>query len=238
MAGPVSLLDVLQRFAATMVHSYEMNDMLYELGESAVSILGAAGAGVSVVADDGSLRFVTATSESVVAFEQAQEQQQQGPCVEAFRTGQIVPVADLAEEERWPEYRRAAIGDGFVAVVGIPLWANSHRLGSLDVYDTQRREWTEQDVVSAKVLADIATGYIVRAGELAEARRLSEQLQQALESRVVIEQAKGMVARDHQVTVDQAFDMMRLHSRANNVPLRAVASAVVELGLQIPSRQR
>ena len=61
-----------------------------------------------------------------------------------------------------------------MAVVGIPLWANSHRLGSLDVYDTQRREWTEEDVVSAKVLADIATGYIVRAGQLAEARRLSD----------------------------------------------------------------
>ena len=235
MTTQQDLLAVLQRFAATMSRPYEMNDMLYELGESAVRVLDASGAGVSVVDGDGCLKFVMATNAAVVAIECAQEAFQEGPSVDAFTSGEVVTVAEISELDRWPAYRQAAADGGFVAVVGIPLGSSGDQLGSLNVYDTRPRHWSGTELETARVLADIATGYILRAGKLAEVRRLSEQLQDALDSRIVIEQAKGMLARDHGISVDAAFDLLRGHARRNRVPLRGVATAVVEMAVQIPA---
>lgn len=234
VAVPVQLLDVLQRFAATMANTCDVNDVLYELGDSTVSVLAAAGAGVSVADDENRLLFVTATSEAVIVIERAQEEHQAGPCVEAFMTGQLMAVNHIAELDRWPDYQSAARQSGFESVVGLPLAIGEQRLGSLNVYDTRPRTWNRNDLRAAGVLADIATAYILRAGELAEAKQLSQQLQHALDSRVVIEQAKGMLARDHNITVDQAFQHLRSHARRRSTPLRTIAEAIVTLGLHLP----
>ena len=109
MTTQQDLLAVLQRFATTMSRPYEMNDMLYELGESAVRVLDASGAGVSVVDGDGRLKFVTATNAAVVAIECAQEAFQEGPSVDAFTSGEVVTVAEISELDRWPAYRQAAV---------------------------------------------------------------------------------------------------------------------------------
>ncbi|MFN3216260.1 MAG: GAF and ANTAR domain-containing protein [Acidimicrobiales bacterium] len=217
-----------------MVHSFEVNDVLYELCDHVVSILGATGAGVSVVLED-RLQFVTATSERVIDVERAQEAHQDGPCTTAYSTGDVVAVPELAEVSDWPEYRAAAAAAGIVSVVGIPLTIDHHRVGSLDVYDTTRREWTDEELDAARVLADIATAYLVRAGELAESRQLSEQLQTALDSRIIIEQAKGALARDLGTTVDDAFEVMRRHARRTGASIRLVADGIVNLGLEIPT---
>lgn len=234
MADETVIFDLLQRFAANMIDKFEINDMLYELGDTVTVLLGASGSGVSVVTEGDRLSFVTSTSEAVVELERAQEARQAGPCVEAFRTGEVVSVSKISDLDRWPEYRAAADHAGFESVVGVPLVIGDRRLGSLNVYDTRPREWTERDLRAARVLADMATTYILRSGELAEAKKLSGQLQEALESRIVIEQAKGMLARDHDISVDQAFDMLRKLSRDRNSPLRTIADAVVTLGLRLP----
>ena len=236
MADDATTFDLLQRFAANMIDKFEINDMLYELGDTVTTLLDASGSGVSVITDDDRLLFVTSTSEAVVELEQAQEDHQAGPCVEAFRTNEVVTVSRISELDRWPEYRRAAAHAGFESVAGFPLAIGERRLGSLNVYDTNERAWTERDLRAARVLADMATAYILRSGELAEAKKVSEQLQGALESRIVIEQAKGMLARDHDVSVDQAFDMLRKLSRDRSTPLRTIADAVVTLGLRLPPR--
>jgi GAF domain-containing protein len=221
------LLGLLRRFASTMSNSFEVNHMLDELGELAVTILDADGAGVSVVGDDGKLRFVTATDRSLVELEMVQETEQEGPCVEAFRRNEPVLVSNIAAEPRWERYRQAARHSNFNAVVGMPLVVADHRLGSLNLYQRQTRNWSDDDVQAVRTLADIATAYIVRAGELAEARTVADQLQRALDSRVVIEQAKGIISNRHRISVGEAFDVLRNHARRQRLPLRDVATRVV-----------
>ena len=238
MAAPPLLLDVLERFAQTMTQTFEVNDVLAELADNVVTVLQASGAGISVATSDPRLQFVSATNETVVEIERAQDEQQNGPCVEAYRTRKAVAISKLDELDRWPEYRAAAERCGFNSVVGIPIAIDEYRLGSLDVYDTESRIWSETDLRAAQVLANIATVYIRRAGQLAEARQLSEQLQLALDSRVVIEQAKGMIAKQRTVSVDQAFHLLRSYSRRESMSLRDVAAEVVDRGLDINADRR
>lgn len=234
MADPGSPLfcDVLRRFAASMAHSFDVNEILFELCGHVVALLDASGAGVSVVVGD-TLRFVTATDERVITLERVQEEHQQGPCVEAFRTGEVFTIAAIDQFDRWPEYRDAALHLGFVAAIGLPLAIGDDRVGSLSIYDTRTRVWSDEELSAALILADIATAYLLRDGELVRSQQLNVQLQGALDSRVVIEQAKGMLARDHGVSVDDAFQLLRNHSRANNLRIREISTDVVESGLRI-----
>lgn len=229
-----ALLDTLRRFASAMAADFEVNDALYELCDGAVDVLDAHGAGVSVVTERERLEFVTATDETVVEMERAQQRHQDGPCIEAFVANDVVAVSDLDDLERWPEYRATAERTGVVSVIGLPLALDSKRIGSLDVYDVRVRRWDDDDLTAVRVLADMATAYLVRAGALAEARRLNEQLEHALESRVIIEQAKGVLSREHGVSVDEAFELLRAHSRSRSVALRELAHGVVHLGMTIP----
>ncbi len=228
-----NLLAVLRQFASRMAESFDVNDVLYELCDHAITVLGATGAGVSVVNSSGELRFVTATSQLVVEMERVQEDHQQGPCVEAFRSGHTRVVARAADLDEWPTYRDTAKQLGLISVAGVPLALNGQSVGALSVYAAEERNWSEEMLESAQVLADIATSYVLRAGELAQAHQLNEQLQGALDTRVIIEQAKGMLARDHDLSVDDAFELLRSHSRANNLPLREAARAVVSGELAI-----
>lgn len=234
MADDARVFDLLKRFAASMIETFDVNDMLYELGDTAAAILGATGAGVSVATEDDRLLFVTATSGAVIEIEHTQQDQQAGPCVQAFQTGEVVTVSKISELDTWPEYRASAASAGFESVAAFPLAVGGRRIGSLNVYHADERVWDDHDVSAAHVLADIATTYIVRAGELAEAKQVSDQLQSALDSRILIEQAKGMLARDHDVGVDEAFGLLRKLSRDRNTPLRQIAEAVVNLGLRLP----
>ena len=233
------MYDTLRRFAVTMADAFDIGEVLDDLGESTVEILGAAGAGVSI-ANDGRLEFVTSTSSDVDVVERVQHDTQDGPCVTAYRTGRVVAVSDVAAADKWPEYRRTAEQAGFMSVVGMPLVIENHRVGSLDVYDRPVRTWSDDDLEAARVLADLATAYIVRAGELGAARDLADQLQGALDSRVVIEQAKGVLSRQHGISLDSAFEMMRSYARSNNAKVRSVAHDVVDgaidLGDQLVDR--
>ena len=106
-------------------------------------------------------------------------------------------------------------------------------IGALNLYSPEPREWSDQDIAVAGVLADVATSYVVNASKLRQQEQLSEQLQAALESRVVIEQAKGITAYKHAISVDQAYQLMRRHARGNNASLRVVAEAIVAVGLKV-----
>jgi len=228
------MLELMHRFAATMAETYEVSDVLYELGDSAVTILEADGAGVSVVGSSGRLEFVTATDQSLLDLERVQEKYQAGPCVEAFQRGEPVIVGNIADVVAdWPAYKETAERTNFGAVVGMPLMAGTRRVGSLNIYQRRVREWSDDDVNAVRSMADIATAYIVRAGELAQARVLAGQLEHALGSRVVIEQAKGVLSRDHGVSVDAAFDLLRSYSRREQRSLREIAHDVVHDGLRI-----
>jgi len=197
------------------------------------AVLGLSGSGVTM-AEDGRLRFVTAVSQASGELERSQEQHQAGPCRDAYETGEVVRVTDVRKESaRWPQFATAAKRLEVAGVAGIPMRLADKIIGALNLYSPEPRAWSDGDVAVAAVLADVATSYVVNASKLRQQEQLSEQLQQALETRVVIEQAKGITAYKNAISVDQAYQRMRGHARSNNASLRVVAEAIVAVGLQV-----
>jgi len=226
-------LRTLSRFAVVLPAHYDLEAALSELTESVTAVLGLCGSGVTM-AEEGRLRFVTAVSQASGELERNQEEQQAGPCRDAYETGEVVRVTDVrGESARWPEFSATAVRLGVAGVAGIPMRLADQIIGALNLYSPQPREWSDEDIAVAGVLADVATSYVVNASKLRQQEQLSEQLQAALESRVVIEQAKGITAYKHAVTIEQAYQLMRRHARSNNASLRLVAEAIVAVGLQV-----
>jgi GAF domain-containing protein len=226
-------LQTLSRFAVVLPARYDLEAALTELTKSIIAVLGASGSGVTM-AEDGKLHFVTAVSHASGELERNQEEYQAGPCRDAYDTGEVVRVTDVREEfHRWPEFSATAIRVGVAGVAGIPMRLADEIIGALNVYSPVPRTWSDEDIQVAVVLADVATSYVVNASKLRQQEQLSEQLQEALESRVVIEQAKGITAQQNAVTVDNAYQLIRRHARNNNASLRQVAEAIVAVGLQV-----
>jgi GAF domain-containing protein len=233
MVDQARLSSVLTDFAHTLVRRYEVGEVLYQLTDRSVDVLGVAGAGVSLQDDSGKLRFVSATDEDSSKVERVQEDCQAGPCHNAHTQGEPMLVSDIVACEQWPQYRQQAGAVGYRAVAGIPMRLEGFRLGALNVYDRDLREWAPDEVTAAQALADVATSLVINARQLEQSRRVAEQLQHALDSRVVIEQAKGAVARDRGITVDEAFGMLRAHARAQNLKLHDIARGVVDQSLRL-----
>lgn len=227
------LLSLLDHQARRLVSDYAVGDALHDLAEGIPRVLGVTGAGVSLATND-QLAFAIAHPETVTSVERVQEQTQEGPCVLAYRSGQPFAVPDIrVDQERWPDLARAATAAGLVAVAGIPLQLNGTSLGALDLYDDNVRDWTADELRVAETLAAIAAALVANAHRLDEARTTAEQLERALQTRIVIEQAKGMIASHHDVSVDEAFERLRHHARDHQLPLRSVAEAVVNLRLTL-----
>jgi len=232
MADQKLLTQTLSEFAATLVQGFTISDVLHDLAERATAVVGADSAGVSLQ-HAGHLRFVTALDERSSHLERMQESEQAGPCVEAWRSGKAVTVANLDEEQPgWGAYGQAARDAGIAAIAGIPMRLKGEKIGTLNIYSNTSRDWSEEDLDAARVLADIATSYVINASKLAQQRRINEQLQEALDSRVIIEQAKGVLAAERGISIDEAFQRLRRHARSHRAPLRTVAEAVVNLGLR------
>ena len=226
------LLQALTDFARTLTGRYEVGDVLEELAVVTVEVVGAYGAGVSLGDPEGKLEFATASDEAVRQLEEVQERFQQGPCWTAYRTGEPKLVADIETFEEWPEYREVCRAVKMRSVAGIPMTWNGEGFGALNIYRSVPGEWSEADTNAASVLANMATSYVAHASQLDQAERLNEQLQAALDSRVVIEQAKGLVAGERNISLNESFELLRRHARSNHASLRAVATAVVEAGFR------
>lgn len=231
------LTRVLSDFAHTLASRFEVSEVLYRLAEHVTEILDVAGCGVSVVDREGKLRPVTAINELTRQLEATEEEHQQGPCVDAFHDGNVVVVPRLVEQaDKWPDWSKQAGELGVHAVLGVPLCVNDQTLGAMNLYTHDEREWPEAEIRIAQVLCDMAASYVVNASELDEARRVAEQLGEALDSRIIIEQAKGVLAAEQHISVEEAFVVLRTHSRTHGASLRSVAQAVVQLGLR-PKRR-
>src|ERR1035437_9034132 len=228
-----SFLRPCARFAVVLPARYDLEAALTELTESVTAVLGLAGSGVTM-AEEGRLRFVTAVSQASGELERNQEEQQAGPCRDAYDTGEVVRVTDVrAESTRWPEFSATAVRLAVAGVAGNPMRPDDQIIGALNLYSGEPRQWAGEAVAVAGVLAGLATSYVVNASKLRQQEQLSEQLQEALESRIVIEQAKGITAQQNYVSIDQAYQLMRSHARKNNASLRVVAEAIVAVGLQV-----
>lgn len=232
LVPPVVNHDALVRAFADYAHAlrshYDVGTVLYRLTDHVVDVLQADGAGVSLARDEHHLAFVAATDGHVAAIEEQQIATGTGPCHDAFRTGEVVAVTDLATEDRWPEYTQAARNAGAAAVLGVPMPVDQRRIGAVNIYKHTAHDWAEHEITVAAVLADMATGYILNAGELEEARTLAQQLQHALDSRIIIEQAKGILAERNQITPAEAFQRLRKYARHTQTRLHDVAAQVVD----------
>jgi GAF domain-containing protein len=226
------LLRTLSEFTADLVSDYDMEDMLERLAERVTDVLGLAGSGVSLEVD-GRVTFVSAVTGQVARLERLQESLQRGPCVESCYSGRIVAVGDVREAgERWGDYAQVALALGILAVAGIPMRLKGKGIGALNLYAGEVRDWQAEDLAAAQALADMATAYLANASRLQQQADLSDQLSRALSSRVVVEQAKGVLAEALGVGVDEAFQRIRSYSRDHNTPLHTVAGMVVEEALR------
>ena len=236
------LLQTLSRFAVVLPAHYDLQDALTELSESATSVLGLCGSWVTM-ADEGGLRFLSAVSRASADLQRNHEQLQRDheqlhpfpcPCRDAYSTGELVRVTDVREQPtRWPEFSATATRLSIAGVAAIPMRLADQIIGALNLYSPEPREWSDEDMSVAGVLANVATSYLVNASKLRQQQQLTEQLQEALESRVVIEQAKGITSQQNSITLDQAYQLMRSHARSNNASLRVVAEAIVAVGLKV-----
>jgi len=227
-------MKTLSRFSVVLPEHHDLDAAaLAELTKSVTAVLGLGGSGVTM-AERGQLQFVTAVTPDSKELERSQQEHQEGPCRDAYETGEVVRVTDVRHEStRWPDYSATATRLGVAGVAGIPMRHGDEVIGALNIYSSEPREWSDEDIAVAVVLADVATSYVLNASKLHDQEQLSEQLQEALESRIVIEQAKGITAQKRSVTIDHAYQLMRGHARSNHASLRTVAHAIVEVGLRV-----
>jgi GAF domain-containing protein len=222
------LVETFVTLADTLVAGYDVVDLLHTLVEVCAELLDAAQAGIMLAAPDGQLAVVASTSEGGRLVEIMQLSSGNGPCIASFLSGHVVEVGDVdLEKERWPEFADEALSQGFHSVHAIPLTLRGDVIGTLNLFRVGRGELSEIDAVAARGLADVATIGILHERTLRENQTAKEQLQHALDSRVVIEQAKGVIAQTHGVDMDSAFKSLRDYSRSNNLNLRDVAQQVV-----------
>jgi len=220
-----SLVDM----ADTLVDDYDVIELLTGLTDKCVRILGASAAGVMLASPAGSLELAASSSEAMRLLELFELQEQEGPCMDAFRTGNLVVQGSLeAGTGRWPVFAPAALETGFRSVLALPLRLREVTLGALNLFSVTGAPMSDADIVVARAFADLATVSILQHRASAEAQRLNEQLSAALNSRVVIEQAKGVLSERAGVDLAEAFTRLRSYARNNNRRLTDVAQAAID----------
>ena len=205
--------------------------VLVELSASVRELFDLAGAAILLIRDEE--LTVTVADAPVAALERAQERSQRGPACQAARDGAVVAVPTLSGSRGcWPEYTAAAARVGIAATAAIPLRAGQQTMGCLDLHSATVRSWCPDDLDAVGVLARLVAAHCAADAALRHCEQVAEQLQHALRSRVVIEQAKGILAGGGALTVDQAFDRLRRYARRNRTSVHSVAQAVVAGHLQ------
>jgi GAF domain-containing protein len=220
--------------ADTLTAQYDVLELLHTLVTECTEILDAQAGGLLLADSSGQLQVVASTSERAELVEVLQLAAGEGPCVECFTTGKAVSVPDIqADTQRWAVFRLAALEQGFLAVHATPLRLRGEIIGSMNLFLTSVGELKSQDAAVAQALADVATIGILQERIVAESHVVTEQLQRALDSRVLIEQAKGVLSQSTGLLMDEAFSVLRVHARENNLTLRGVAEGVVNRTLDL-----
>ncbi len=214
--------------ADTLVDDFDVVELLTLLVERSVELLDASAAGLVLGDKAGRLQHMVSTSEATELLELLQVEDQRGPCIDCFRNGEAVISDDLSKpSDLWPTFTAAAIEAGFRAAHSFPLRLRGRVLGSLNLFSTDPGGLTPADVLAGQALADVAAIALCQFWAIRDMQVVTDQLQHALESRVVIEQAKGMLAERASVGVDQAFSHLRTYARTTTRRLVDVAGEVV-----------
>jgi GAF domain-containing protein len=223
------LATVFVEIADTLVDDFDVLDYMHMITDRVADLTGAPAVGMLLAGQHGRLEFVAGTNENVTLVELFVVQNEEGPCLEAFRSGEpVVNVGLGSAADRWPRFAPLAVGAGFQSVHAFPMRLRHQVIGALNVFgDTPDQDFAGADVTIMQALADAATIGLLQERAIREGETLTEQLQAALNSRVIIEQAKGAVAQAQGISVDDAFTVIRGYARKHNRRLTEVAHAVV-----------
>lgn len=222
------LVRTLVELADTLVDDFDVVELLTLLADRCVDVLDVGAAGIMLASNDGDLRVMASSSETMRVLELFEIQSQEGPCLDCYRTGEPIANEDLeAFGDRWPGFSVEALEAGFHSVHAVPMRLRGTVIGALNLFYLDAGEMHPVDVHAAQAFADVATIAILQHRAAMEAQVLNEQLSNALNSRIVIEQAKGMVAESEGLDIDQAFSRLRHHARNHNLRLVDVASDII-----------
>lgn len=228
MAREQRLAEVFVELADTLVEEFDVIDFLQTLTERCVELLDTDAAGLMLNDQRGNLQVVAYTDESARLLELFELQKAAGPCLDCFAAGQVIANVDLAaSRRRWPVFTEAALQVGFSYCHALPLRLRRQVVGALNLFTVERRALTEEHLAVAQGMADVATIGLLHERALRDQVVLAEQLQTALHSRIVIEQAKGVLSARAGISVREAFSRMRAHARRTGEQLTTVAEAVV-----------
>ena len=229
-----NLGEVFVALADSLKQGHDIVDTMDYLVEVSTEFTSAIEAGIVLADGSGVLHVVASTSERTTDVEEEQLGTTEGPCWEAFRQGHLVEIPDISNtSDHWPRFAAASESRGFHAAHAVPLRLRDQNLGSLNLFSEQPGALSDADAALAQALADVATIGIIQQQTITHGVTLSGQLESALESRIVIEQAKGFIAQRHGLPIDGAFAVLRGYARRSHMRLHDVAMQVTSHQLQL-----
>jgi transcriptional regulator with GAF, ATPase, and Fis domain len=215
--------------ADSLVEDFDVVDLMVLLTERCVELLDAAAAGLLLADVRGNLHLMAATNDALEMVEIFQVQSDEGPCRDCFHSGAMVSTSDLAEDgDRWPRFAPVAAAAGFRAAHALPLRLRGQVLGALNLFRTEPVALTREDIATAQALADVATIALLQNRQAHDSQMVTDQLQEALNSRIAIEQAKGIIAERLGLSVNEAFTRLRRYARHSGRRLGEVAQEVID----------
>lgn len=213
--------------ADTLTADYDVVDLLHTLVTECTEIVEASAGGLLLADAEGHLQLIASTNESVELVELMQLAAGVGPCVDCFTRGSPVSVSDIAAaREQWPDFSAAALAQGFHSVHATPMKLRGDVIGTMNLFEKTVGVLSERDAAVVQALADVATIGVLQQRIATESHIVAAQLQRALDSRVLIEQAKGALAQALNMTMEQAFMALRSYARNHNLTLQDVANGV------------
>ncbi len=234
MAREVLIARTFVEMADSLVEDFDVVDLLTRLADRCVEVFDVAAAGLMLTSADGGLRVLASSSEAMRVLELLEIQADEGPCVECYRSGKPIVNATLDQaDSHWPRFGPQAVEAGFRSVHALPMRLRGQTIGALNMFRVDEGQMSDADAVAAQALADVATIAILSHRAVRTEQMVNEQLTQALNTRVVIEQAKGVVAESAGLDMEKAFARLRRHARNHSLRLSDVAQAVSTKALPV-----
>ncbi len=229
MPREAMLTKTFVELADTLVADFDVVELLTLLTDRCVDVLDLTAAGIMLVAPEGDLRVMASSSDTMRVLELFELQAREGPCLDCFNTGRPVVNQDLSGANgRRPRFAAEALGAGFHSVHALPMRLRGTVIGALNLFHVEAGSLRDADVNAAQALADVATIAILQHHATLEAQVVNEQLNHALNTRIVIEQAKGMIAERKVLGMEESFATLRNHARHHNLRLADLARAVID----------
>lgn len=233
MINQSALLDAYEAFGQALLRPFEIGAVLYRLTDQVTEVLDIDGSAVCLANRSDRLEMLSATDHHVAAIEEAQMAAGSGPVHLAYQENDQVCIANVEADGRWPDFVEHCRDRGMRAVAALPMPVDERRIGALSLYRAEAHEWSDDEIQAGQGLANMASAYVLNHQALSESRTLAGQLSSALDSRIIVEQAKGLLAGRHDLTPNEAFGRLRRHARTNGHRLHDVCRRVVEGSLDV-----